>query len=216
VPRRTNVHPGDRREPLCGPTMAAPSPTRTWRRRAGTIVGRCGGIAQLVEHLHGMQRVCGSNPHASTRFFGQSAEIYGLTRLRNGCKFARNMANGNEIAPRAGRRVDLSAREIGTVGVGRSARKRRNGQAPSPRDIRQDSSSVTAQSVGRARARGGGHRHHALQAGSWTVLAEFKAPDMTRRWPKQARCAPGITDAGGVLDPPRLHLEQQSLRWNQG
>lgn len=27
-----------------------------------------GGVAQLVEHLHGMQRVMGSNPFASTKF----------------------------------------------------------------------------------------------------------------------------------------------------
>ena len=31
-----------------------------------TDVFRFGAIAQLVEHLHGMQGVCGSNPHGST------------------------------------------------------------------------------------------------------------------------------------------------------
>ncbi len=58
--------------------MGTPAPWSSqflvhWR---GAVAGRpasCGAIAQLVERLHGMQEVRGSNPRSSTRHFSWSA-----------------------------------------------------------------------------------------------------------------------------------------------
>ena len=46
-----------------------------------TVVSRYGAIAQLVEHLHGMQGVSGSNPLGSIKRINQS-----LTGFSAACK----------------------------------------------------------------------------------------------------------------------------------
>ena len=145
------------------------------------LVGRPdGGVAQLVAHLHGMQRVRGSSPLTSTITAGQ-ATFWLLAEEKERGLIACRRLRGTSAAPVTGRPSARQRRH----GVGQVAHCPPAGGGPDQRGVELEAEE------GRVDDRRGASRQRSGDAGPHQVVHQRPGPAVVRprgrRW-RRARC----------------------------